>query len=418
MIHDGGGLKSPGRPVKAREEIRGEERKALSAVVRREFLKWLLGEGDGGKSAFWKLAAGKAEGSPFAGSLCEAREAVDNELKRTGRKPDRRKSDRISEINFRRLQTMASVLGDEDHEFLSGVAELGVSLGVDEEMPRAPAVFEEKTKWAREFTKEDLRQVWAENYSSAEEGKRDIWRQVDEEVEKGTIIKITDEEASRKYGNRLAVAALGAVPKELNSDKVRLIHDGSYSVDVNRRIKVLDRMRFPLIDDASAILLEAKKSAEDSGQLPRATLVYDVKGAHKLIPVREDDWGLRAFRLPGERKGDGVYLHTRGTFGIASAAYHWQRVAAVAVRLSHLLGGRDLGLLHLLFADDGWMVSVGRFYWRPMLFWLFVLELVEIPLSWNKVSGGTKVQWIGYDLDVDCLKRGFLPRRSDGWSNG
>lgn len=53
----------------------------------------------------------------------------------------------------------------------------------------------------------------------------------------------------------------------------------------------------------------------------RCSLVYDVKRAHKLIPVREEDWGLQAFRLPGERKDEGVYVHARGTFGIASAAY-------------------------------------------------------------------------------------------------
>ena len=37
------------------------------------------------------------------------------------------------------------------------------------------------------------------------------------------------EEAKQRYGGRLAIAALGAVPKELGSSKVRLIFDGSYS---------------------------------------------------------------------------------------------------------------------------------------------------------------------------------------------
>ena len=412
MIHDGGGLVSPGRwPVEERKPLRKGKAQALGAVVRREFLKWLLSTGDGGRSEFWKLAGGKAKGSPFAEIAGSARKAVDGELRAWSEDPDRRDTDRISEINFRRLRAMAKMVNDEDCDFLEEMASEGVSLGVDEVMPRVPKIFEEKVKWAREFTEEDLKQVWSDNYSSAEEGKVDIWRQVDEEVEKGTIIKMSEEEASSRFGNRLAVAALGAVPKELNSEKVRLIHDGSYSVDVNRRIKVLDRMRFPLIDDATAMLLEAKRQCEKQGGAPRATLVYDVKGAHKLIPVKERDWGLQAFRLPGERKGDGVYVHTRGTFGIASAAYHWQRVAAVAVRLAHRLGGPDLGLLHLLFADDGWMVSVGKQYWRPMLFWLFVLEVAEIPLSWNKVGGGTKVQWIGYDLDVDKFEKGISPRK-------
>ena len=412
MIHDGGGLGSPGRwPVCCRSELKSKEGLAIMSVVRREFLKWLLTCQDGGKQAFWKLASGRAKESPFLGSIEAAKKAVDEEVRKYGEDPGRKASDREVEINFRRLRSLAKLTGDEDFDFLTEMAATGVAIGVDETMPRVPAVFEEKLKWAREFTEEELRPIWADNYTSAEEGKKDIWRQVDEEVAKGTIIRMSEEDAKNKYGSRLAVAALGAVPKELNSEKVRLIHDGSYSVDVNKRIRVLDRMRFPLVDDAAALLLEAKVETEKLGGAPRATLVYDVKGAHKLVPIKESDWGLQAFRLPGERHNEGVYLHTRGTFGIASAAYHWQRVAAVVIRLAHRLGGRDLGLLHLLFADDGWMVSVGKHYWRPLLFWLFVLDIVELPLSWSKVGGGTKVQWIGYDLSVEDFTKGISQRK-------
>ena len=262
MVHDGGGLCSPGRwPVRWRETPKGGTALAISSVFRREFLKWLLTTGDGGKSVFWKLAGGRAVESPFKNHLEGARAAIDRELMKHGEDPARRKEDRTSEINFRRLRCIGRALEDEDCEFLEEIAAEGVALGVDEEMPRVPGVFEEKLKWAREFTEEDLRQVWAENYSSAEESKEDIWRQVDEEVAAGTIVRLSEEEAAEMFGERLAVAALGAVPKELNSDRVRLIHDGSYSVDVNKRIKVLDRMRFPLIDDASAVLLEAKQVA-------------------------------------------------------------------------------------------------------------------------------------------------------------
>ena len=100
----------------------------------------------------------------------------------------RRSSDPLWEINFRRLMAIGKLMDDEDCDFLDEVASEGVSLGVDEEMPGVPSVFEEKlNKWAREFVDEGIRQVWSENYSSAEGGKLDIWRQVDEEVAKGTI---------------------------------------------------------------------------------------------------------------------------------------------------------------------------------------------------------------------------------------
>lgn len=158
-----------------------------------------------------------------------------------GRCPRRKSTERDSEVNFRRLKAMAEVLEDEDYEFLEGMAEEGVPLGADETMPRTPKVLEEKVKWPRELVEEEMREIWAENYESAEAGKEDIYRQVDEELKRGTVKLFSEEEAKRRYRDRLAVAALGGIPKELNSDRVRLIHDGTYSVDVNRRFRVRDR---------------------------------------------------------------------------------------------------------------------------------------------------------------------------------
>ncbi len=337
----------------------------------------------------------------------EYRESLDKELERMGLDPRRKGGDRKTEINFRRLMAVMRATGDEDWEFLGPMAKEGVSLGVDEEMPRTPKVCEEKQKWAREFVDYMLEEQFAENYMSAEESQADIRRQVLEEVESGAIKKMPEEEAKSAFKGRLAVAALGAVPKELGSDKVRLIHDGSYSVDINRRIKVRDRMRFPLCDDAAAVLAEIEEEVRLTKE-PRVSLLYDISRAHKLIPILESDWGLQAFRLPGPPDGQ-IYVHTRGTFGVASAAYYWQR--AGLIRVVHRLAGRELGVYHLLFADDGWLTGVGAQYWRKMLFWLFVMELVEFPVSWKKVRGGVEVQWIGYQINVGDFTKGISNKK-------
>eukprot|EP00438_Fugacium_kawagutii_P023533 Skav200888 [mRNA] locus=scaffold1581:56890:58152:+ [translate_table: standard] len=278
-------------------------------------------------------------------------------------------------------------------------------------MPRVEKVFEPKTKWNLDFTEEEFCDVLSDNYKSAEENAADIKRQVMEEVERGSIIEMDLADAEREFQGRLAVAALGAVPKELGSSVVRVVHDGSYSVDVNHRIKVLDRMRFPMIDDASGIINQLKEENEQAGGTSRFSLIYDISRAHKLIPVERCDWGYQAFRLPGQEDKSKVYLHTKGTFGIASAAYHWQRLAACVVRLIHRLAGRELGLLHLLFADDGWLSSVGKEFARKMLFWMFCLDLLEVPISWKKVRGGVVVQWIGYQLDVGNFLKGISERK-------
>ena len=59
-------------------------------------------------------------------------------------------------------------------------------------------------------------------------------------------------------------------------------HDGSFSVDVNHRIKVRDRMRFPMIDDAAAVLTQVEDEVIEAKGAVRFSLVYDISRAHKL----------------------------------------------------------------------------------------------------------------------------------------
>ena len=158
-------------------------------------------------------------------------------------------------------------------------------------------MFELKEKCNLDFVDEALQDAVSDNYKSAEESAEDIERQVMEEVERGSILMMDEELVKKEFAGRLAT--LGAVPKELGSSVVRVTHDGSFSVDVNRRIRVRDRMRFPMIDDASAILMQLEEEVEKSRGLVRFSLIYDVSRAHKLIPVCKRDWGLQAFRLPG-----------------------------------------------------------------------------------------------------------------------
>ena len=169
------------------------------------------------------------------------------------------------------------------------------------------------------------------------------------------------------------------------------------------------------MEDAAAVLREVKKETDVCKGLIRFSLLYDVSRAHKLVPVREEDWGLLAFRLPGDPSGD-IFFHTKGAFGIGSAAYWWQRLASTVVRSVHRIGGDLLALWHLLFADDGWLTATGKMFWQKLLFWLFTLDCLELPLSWKKVAGGTVVQWIGYQLDVKDFRRGISQKKVD-WIN-
>lgn len=86
------------------------------------------------------------------------------------------------------------------------------------------------------------------------------------------------------------------------------------------------------------------------------------------------------------------------------------------MRSAHRLGGDLLALWHLLFADDGWLTATGKMFWQKLLFWLFTLDCLELPLSWKKVAGGAVVQWIGYQLDVKDFKKGISQKKVE-WIN-
>ena len=62
---------------------------------------------------------------------------------------------------------MLEAVEDEDAEFLEAMVARGVTLGVDEEMPRTPKVFEEKLKWSRDFVDYMLAEQFSSNYESA-----------------------------------------------------------------------------------------------------------------------------------------------------------------------------------------------------------------------------------------------------------
>ena len=402
-IHDGGGLCSPGRwAVKNRRFPDSAAFGKVRLQVKLAFLRWT--QGCDAQKVFWDLAAGKCKSSPFPAQVVEsARTELDNLLANLGTAPGRLQQDRKTEINFRRLFAMLQLAGDPDFEFIQEVTAHGVKLGVDVPLPRTPSVFEEKTKWNLQWIDSAPSSMQCTNYQSATENMQDIKRQVHEELQRGTVVKMSKEEALRKFPGKLNVAALGAVPKEQGSSTVRIIHDATHKVEINNRIRVQDRLRFPIVDDLDGVL-RCMETEHRQSPAPRFCLKYDVARAHKLVPVHEDDWAYQAFSLDDPEE---IFMHTVGAFGLASAAYWWQRVAAAVVRLAHYLLHDAAALYHLLFADDGLLMSEGKDFWLRQLLWLFIFELLEVPLSWKKVAGGASLAWIGYQVDVQKFQKGI-----------
>ena len=132
-------------------------------------------------------------------------------------------------------------------------------------------------------------------------------------------------------------------------------------------------------------------------------------GAHNLVPVREQDWRHQCCRL--EKDGD-IFVHTVGTFGVASAAYWYARAGGALGRLVQYCVADRTPFWLAVLADDMDVEAAGEGY-RAALFIVFVVAaLVGVPISWGKVRGGFAVEWIGYELLLREFKVGVSANRA------
>ena len=127
------------------------------------------------------------------------------------------------------------------------------------------------------------------------------------------MVEVEEEEARRKYGPNLRVAALAALEKADHS--FRVVHDATHNVGVNSQIKVEDQLRYPGPAEI--------KMAMQALYPPTFVLAADIARAHRLVLVREEDWGYQACRTGVGDKGEEsskIWLNTVGTFGVTSAS--------------------------------------------------------------------------------------------------
>ena len=408
---DGLGKCSPGiRPAGHRGREASEKARCLQqwfwaeveAVEKRmskqERLRWIS-----------KLVLGRMESSPFGDMIEDLRRRMDEKLVELGEDPKRRSRDRETPINFRRVQAWAKVVQDEDHRFLDGLMSKGVPLGVRGEIPFLPQVYDKK---AREEKEEDFH-GWDEqedgfshrsNYGSAISHIEKVEAIVLSEVKKGWIQKITKKEAEAKFGRDLQLASLGAVPKDPAWEEVRVVHDATHGISVNTEIRQPNKMPFPQFDDVEAVVRTLKEERPSR----RMLIAFDIKSAHRLIPVQEEDWGLQSFRLGKEEE---VYVNQVGTFGVASAAFWWGRAASVIFRTYHRVVPPQMLMYLLLFADDGLLLAAGEDYHKQIISLFLYLDLMEVPLAWKKTRGGFQAEWIGYQVDLESWKLGVSEKK-------
>ena len=430
QFHDGAGLCSAGRWP---PEARTSDSTGLGDRLRAHLMPLLKSRIHFGK-ALALLASGKCQASPFDAELvAEGRktwlEAVASTMGSQGHGNTLAALSGIPPNQPYLLHGVGAHLravGDPDWKVFSSKRKFnyidGVNLGVDERLPRCPALYERRTR-QRRYHEEWLGHAESkENYRSVKGRVREIRKQFKKEAKdglmqmfpkscRGDILKTCG-------GDQLLVAALGALEKGDNS--FRVLFDATHGVRFNPRTRPRDQIRNPGAREARTELGYYKSKGAKV-----FSLLADVRRAHRGFRVAAKDWKYQVCALSiQDYKAEGVdastdeepmeedelWLNKVGTFGHSSASYWFGRLQGAVCRISvSLMATRPF--FQLLYADDMKWSAAGEYAIDDLLLVLFMTELVGTPISWEKVRGGFEVEWVGLWLDYGRFSVGISEKR-------
>ena len=391
-ICDGQGLASPGRwsPEDLRYPVSQVWHAASEPMM--EFTRR-----HGTAALLTRLAMGQVTESPFKEeAVTRLKEQVVRSLAEQGLHLNRHPEDREGlPVDYRFLQLLLTAA--EDPEVSLGEFARGVRVGPWARLPRQPALYPAKKKWSLKqqcdgedylTTVDDEDATWRKNYSSLERWKSKVLEVMEDQTSRGQVLKLTETEARLRFPD-LVVASLGAIRKDKPGGVVtaRVLFDGTNGIYVNQRTRIRDHERSPIAADLKRLMREKSQSGRRT-----FALTADVAEAHRQVHML----GCQV------EPGGAVYVHTVGTFGVASASYYWSRVAS----------GCKADTWHVLVADDFHLEAGGPKY-RPALLAFFVVCVIAgIPLSWPKTAGGDVVSWVGFELLHSSYLLGISERRA------
>ena len=247
-------------------------------------------------------------------------------------------------FKLRLMQALLERLGDTDHKFLLR-GEEGFPVGVLEQLPRTPHMYEEQTAWKLEDDPYMKDEIWRNNYESVGEHEEFVREHFKEECKEGLMEELTLQEAKLRCGDKIAISSLAVLVEESSGNKKRIIHDATHGTKVNHRIRCRDKQRSPGAREKMYLLPYYKKRASVV-----FSLVGDISKAHRRFLHNPAERGLLACRV---RNDDNIiFVNNVGTFGVASASYWWGRIAGAGIRLVHELLGPGMPIEMLIFADD------------------------------------------------------------------
>ena len=116
----------------------------------------------------------------------------------------------------------------------------------------------------------------------------------------------------------------------------------------------------------------------------------------------QKDWRYQTATIKGL-----VWVNMVGTYGIASAQYHWGRMAALILRILYA----TFPDIHwaFVFVDD-FALLVPKHLAQTLCFVITCfLEALGLPISWKKTAVGSPNSWLGYLISCETITATLMP---------
>ena len=297
---------------------------------------------------------------------------------------------------------------ENDFEFPSSIQH-GVDLGVNEDLPRNPTVFSEKTRHRFEITESLPHDCGGFNSQSTAGHEEFIQNQLEEDVSKGFRIRCdSDLSLIELLGGQPVRGKLSvAVKTKHNQVEKRLVYNNTANGG-NQRIRVRDLIEQPGLADLKIPMCRSQTRgvSRNYGDRRYAFLKFDYSKAHNRIKVKQKDWKYQCCTWNNIH-----YVQLVGCFGTSSIAYWCSRLLSYIKRIEHLVFGGDW--FSLLYADDTLQcLPLGSFWPEACCHLLFVV-LVGGPLNWSKTSMGMRCDWVGFHCNGLAFKLGVCKQRAE-----
>ena len=411
-FHDGAGLTSPGRWEPHKRVLpQGKRWKNLRADLRNVLYEHNNGGPQGVQMMLLQLCCSREIVVMPEELILRGRSVIRNWLRRqTGSwNEEEMEIPPGQPFALKLLHLLLLELKDADSIIASMLKE-GVTAGVLEPLPRNPALFEEQTSWRLDWNDMMQPEPVAKNYASLEEHKEVVLQQFREEEACGLMREFEEAEFYKKYGKNTAVSAMAVIVEDGGS-KHRVLLDATHRTMVNNRIRCRDKLRMPSVKEKHTLMRERRAKAQVV-----ISVLGDFSKAHRWVRICEAEQGFLACSIePGK-----IWTNLGGTFGVASAAYWWARLAGALVRTTHGILGEEYLLELLLYADDIEITAADAREREGAVLAIFIMLCLGAPFKWKKFRGGFKTDWVGLHLDNSVFGVGLSKSRAAwmaGWLN-